>query len=53
MGNINYSLSPDGERFQIPTEDEYFDEYHRIKDLVDKERTKGKEIVVVMGIWLL
>lgn len=50
MTNINYSMSPDGERFQIPTEDEYFNEYHKIKDLVDKERSNGNEIVVVMGV---
>ncbi len=50
MKNNQYSISPKGERFRIPVEDEYFEEYHRIKSLVEKHRNNGKEIVVVMGV---
>lgn len=50
MPNQKYSISPDGNKHKIPTEDEYFDEYHKIKEMADDARSKGKEIVVVMGI---
>jgi len=45
-----YSVSPAGERFPIPKPEDYKAEFERLKKLVDKERKKGREIVVVMGV---
>ena len=46
----DYSISPEGERFTIPGEDEYCAESKRIESLVEAARGEGKEIVVVMGV---
>ena len=45
-----YSVSPDGEKFPIPTKDEYGAEFKQIAALVEAAREQGKEIVVVMGV---
>jgi len=45
-----YSISPAGERFSIPTEDEYAAEMTRVESLVEAARGEGKEIVIVMGV---
>ena len=45
-----YSVSPAGEKFPIPDEQQYTTEYQRIESLVQKARNDGKEIVVVMGV---
>lgn len=45
-----YSISPAGEKFAIPQENEYADEFERIRGLVEAARAEGKEIVVVMGV---
>ena len=45
-----YSISPAGEEFAIPREDEYAAEFARVEALVKDARREGKEIVVVMGI---
>jgi len=45
-----YSASPAGEKFAIPTEKDHADDLKRIKRLVTKARKEGKEIVVVMGV---
>ena len=45
-----YSVSPAGEQFAIPGEEEYTAEYARIESLVNAARREGKEIVVVMGV---
>jgi len=47
---MEYSISPDGERFSIPQEDDYTSEYERLSLITKKEREKGHEIVVVMGL---
>jgi len=44
----DYSVSPSGEKFAIPTEQEYARELERIERLVAEARKEGKEIVVVM-----
>ena len=44
------SISPDGEQFPIPGKDEYAAEFERLKDLADRNRAMGREIVVVMGV---
>ena len=45
-----YSISPDGEKFQLPEPDEYAREFERLKNIVHDQRDKGREIVVVMGV---
>jgi len=47
---MEYSISPDGERFALPTEDDNIKEYDRLKGLVQARREEGFEIVVVMGL---
>ena len=46
----DYSISPEGEKFAIPEQDEYAGEFKRIESLVEAARSEGKEIVVVMGV---
>lgn len=46
----DYSISPAGEKFPIPKQDEYTSEFKRIESLVEAARSEGKEIVVVMGV---
>ena len=46
----DYSVSPSGEKFAIPIEQEYARELERIESLVAEARKEGKEIVVVMGV---
>ncbi|MGE5608118.1 MAG: nucleotide sugar dehydrogenase [Bacillota bacterium] len=45
-----YSIDPSGERFPLPTREEYPQELARLEKLVDAARKQGKEIVVVMGV---
>ncbi len=47
---MEYSVSPDGEKFRLPTEEDYKQEYERLVKLVDLNRKEGREIVVVMGL---
>jgi len=44
------SVSPDGEKFAVPSKDEYKAEFERVSKLVDDQREMGREIVVVMGV---
>ena len=46
----DYSVSPAGERFELPGHEEYAVEYKRVEALVESARSEGKEIVVVMGV---
>jgi len=46
----DYSISPAGERFSIPSQEEYAAEFKRIESLVAAARNQGGEIVVVMGV---
>ena len=45
-----FSISPGGEKFPIPEPGEYKAEFERLQKTVAKEREKGREIVVVMGV---
>ena len=45
-----YSLSPIGEKFQLPAPEDYKNEFERLKELVNYQRSLGREIVVVMGL---
>ena len=47
---MEYSVSPDGERFNLPQEEDYSLEYERLKEIVQARREEGFEIVVVMGL---
>jgi len=44
------SVSPSGEAFPIPAQQEYALEFARVEALVQAARAEGKEIVVVMGL---
>jgi UDP-N-acetyl-D-glucosamine dehydrogenase len=44
------SVSPDGEAFPLPGDDEYAPEYERLERLVEGARSQGQEVVVVMGV---
>jgi len=46
----DYSVSPSGEKFPIPSRDEYPTEFKCVESLVTAARQDGKEIVVVMGV---
>lgn len=46
----DHSISPDGERFELPTPDDGVAEMARLEGLVEQARADGKEIVVVMGV---
>jgi UDP-N-acetyl-D-glucosamine dehydrogenase len=45
-----YSVSPTGEKYPIPSKEDYNRELKRIESLVNKARKEKKEIVVVMGL---
>ena len=47
---MEYSISPDGEKFKIPEEEDYKREYERLEALATARREEGFEIVVVMGL---
>lgn len=44
------SICPAGEIFPIPQGEDYDQEFKRLKLIVDEQRQKGREIVVVMGV---
>jgi len=46
----HYSISPDGEKFQLPAADDYAKEFDRLKRIVRDQRNQLREIVVVMGV---
>ena len=46
----DYSISPTGEKFQLPTQEDYQKEFERLREIVNHQRSLGREIVVVMGV---
>jgi len=44
------SICPAGEKFPLPTKDDYGREFSQLQKLVKTQRQKGREIVVVMGV---
>ena len=50
MTEQQYSISPTGERFPIPSEADYKAELTRLKKVVAEQRKQGREIVVVVGV---
>ncbi|MEX1347061.1 MAG: UDP binding domain-containing protein [Desulfobacterales bacterium] len=45
-----YSTCPSGEKFPLPRDNEYTNEFAKMQKLVEKQRLKNREIVVVMGV---
>jgi nucleotide sugar dehydrogenase len=45
-----YSTCPSGEKFPLPGRDDYASELKKMKELVEEQRLKNREIVVVMGV---
>lgn len=45
-----FSISPAGERFELPGPGRYAAEYKRLAKLAGEARAKGQEVVVVMGV---
>ena len=45
-----FSISPEGERFALPDDEDYQKEFKRLQDLAGEQRAAGREIVVVMGL---
>ena len=45
-----YSVSPTGERFQLPEQKDYSKEFERLKATVNHQRALKREIVLVMGV---
>jgi nucleotide sugar dehydrogenase len=50
MAGMSFSISPEGEKFPLPTPDDYKAEFARLESLTKAERAKGREIVVVVGV---
>ena len=50
QANENYSHSPNGESFLLPSPTDYEQEWSRLKQLAQIHRERGREIVVVMGV---
>jgi hypothetical protein len=44
------SVSPSGESFALPVPEDYPGEFERLKQVVQEQRSLGREIVVVMGL---
>jgi len=47
---MEYSISPKGEEFKLPEEEDYKKEYERLTTLVKTQKEEGREIVVVIGL---
>src|SRR5512145_2344627 len=48
--NDKISISPSGEKFPLPKQEDYQLEFEQLKKRVEKERAENREIVVVMGL---
>jgi len=47
---IKYSVSPTGEKFAIPKQEDFQPEFEKIEKLAKQAKAEGKEVVVVMGV---
>ena len=47
---VKYSVSPMGEKFVIPSQEDFQPEFEKIEKLARQAKSEGKEIVVVMGV---
>ena len=50
MVSKEYSISPEGEKFPIPTKHDYKKEFDKLKKIVKAQRKLSREIVVVVGV---
>src|SRR5437867_7442689 len=50
MNNPQYSVSPAGEKFPLPSPAQFKTEFARLKKLAAAQRREGREIVVVVGV---
>jgi nucleotide sugar dehydrogenase len=50
QGQSGYSVCPSGEEFPLPKDEDYANEFKKIKNIVKEQRLKNREIVVVMGV---
>jgi len=48
--DVEYSISPEGEKFPLPSQEEYELEFRRLETLAATHRELGREIVVVVGM---
>jgi UDP-N-acetyl-D-glucosamine dehydrogenase len=48
--SVAVSICPNGQTFPLPLEKDYAQEFKRLQRIVQDERRKGREIVVVMGV---
>ena len=48
--NSIHSFSPTGEKFQLPSPEDYSTELERLKEVINHQRALKREIVVVMGL---
>jgi nucleotide sugar dehydrogenase len=46
----DYSTCPSGEKFPLPKDEDYANEFKRMQRLVEEQRLTKREIVVVMGV---
>jgi UDP-N-acetyl-D-glucosamine dehydrogenase len=46
----HYSISPTGERFPLPEQEDYTKEFECLEEVVKSQRASGREIVLVMGL---
>jgi nucleotide sugar dehydrogenase len=49
-GNNNLSVSPHGESFELPGDEDYKAEIDRLRALATSQREMGRKVVVVMGV---
>ena len=50
MAKKEYSISPEGEKFPLPTQQDYKIEFDKLKKIVAEQRELNREIVVVVGL---
>jgi len=50
QSEFEYSTCPSGEKFPLPKDEDYASEFKKIQKLVEEQRLKNREIVVVMGV---
>jgi len=48
--SVEYSVSPDGEKFALPSKEDYKKEFEKLKKEIAKQKKMDREIVVVMGV---
>ncbi|UCD35519.1 MAG: hypothetical protein JSU90_01425 [Nitrospiraceae bacterium] len=48
--SVQYSVSPGGEKFPLPSNEDYKKEFVRLKREIGRQKRMGREIVVVMGV---